>query len=141
MRVHAFKMGRPELHKLTIIYDISGDQLRFFSPSFVSQLTKRVSLEKNHYPEVVKRAIICNVSSTFSTIWDLFSRLLDEGSRKKVQFYSANQLPHALFEIVAPEQLPSFLGGTLVDEFGNGDCHGIISPGGSLPFLYQYHVL
>ncbi len=122
-------------HQLTVIIDLIGRV--HISPSVLSLLKTRARLEEDHYPEVVRRIFLINVPAAFTAIWQVVAYFLDEGTRTKFQLLSSSYLG-TLLQFVAAEQLPGFLGGSLVDANGDPECASIVSPGGTHLALLLY---
>jgi hypothetical protein len=106
-------------------------------PSVLSLLQARTRLEEDHYPTVgvVRRVILVNVPAAGAGLWGIASYFVDEGTRNTFTLLSSDFLP-TLQRFVTLDQLPAFLGGTLVDAHGDGECKGIVTPGGPVPLPF-----
>ena len=54
MRAACAALGK-DRHKMTVIVDLKGYNMRLASPSTLAVLHKRTRLEEDHYPEARKR--------------------------------------------------------------------------------------
>lgn len=79
---------------------------------------------------------IVNAPMLFTAIWAIIKPWLDEKTQKKITIIGSS-FKEKLLELVAPENLPEFLGGTCVCE--GGDCLakniGVWNPTGKKPLF------
>ena len=134
MREASAALGRNR-HKMTVIVDLRGYNMRLASPSTLAVLHKRTRLEEDHYPEVVRRIFIINTPSLFMSCWGIVAYFMDEGTRNKVQLLGASFFS-TLAKYIAPDNLPAFLGGQLADCRGDPECRSIVSEGGLVPLAF-----
>merc|ERR1712151_908723 len=69
------------VHKFTVVEDLAGwswEHMRI-----LRRLQRIVKVYEDHCPEVLKRVIVVNPPSMFSTLWNVGSTVLDEGTRRK----------------------------------------------------------
>jgi hypothetical protein len=69
----------------------------------------------------------------------MISVLLDEGTRAKLQFLSADYVT-TLLTLVPARHVPANLGGLLVDADQNHSCPGIVGPGGLVPLGFRVNM-
>ena len=70
---------------------------------------------------------IVNAPTLFTGIWAVVKGFLDEKTRKKIHI-KGGSYQKELFELVAPENLPSFLGGTCTCEEYGGCLNAELGP-------------
>lgn len=133
MRTACAALGK-DRHKMTVIVDLRGYNMRLASPSTLAVLNKRTRLEEDHYPEVVKRLFLINTPSLFASVWTVVAYFMDEGTRNKVQLLSDTFLP-TMLQFIEPSNVPAFLGGTLTDCRSDAECRSSELPRGAAPPL------
>ncbi len=92
-------------------------------------LKKRVRLEEDNYPEVVRTVSIVNAPAVFTAIWAVVSKFLDDGTRAKMSIHGTSFQKEVAAKGVNVQSLPAELGGSLVN-------HGIHLPTGPIPPHY-----
>eukprot|EP01068_Selenidium_serpulae_P016857 Selendium_serpulae@DN6329_c0_g1_i3.p2 len=99
--------GTPVDQTLTVL-DLQGLNLMTHFTKQTRGLVRQVtSLSQNFYPELLGQMIIVNAPTYFTMVWNFVKPLLDEKTVAKISFGSEK-----LRELVDPDQLPMFLGGT-----------------------------
>ena len=111
-----------------IIVDARG--LSLSTLRHISIIKTVASIGPPYYPEGTHRVLVVNAPRIFAAAWALVSPLLPTRTRNKVSILSASATPAALDEVVAPEQLPAFLGGTKPEEEGTV-CQALPVPFGA----------
>jgi len=134
MREASAALGK-DRHKMTVLVDLKGYNMRLASSSTLAVLHKRTRLEEDNYPEVVKRLFLINTPSLFASAWGIVAFFMDEGTRNKVQLVGADYLGTVL-KYVESGNVPSFLGGSLADCRGDAECRSIVAPGGLVPLAF-----
>lgn len=86
------------------VADISVDVI-----SFLKQSTEVMDL---HYPNRVRRLVICNAPYWFSSVWGMVASILPESVRRKISIIADVR---GLDAFIAPEERPAQYGGTGVD--------------------------
>jgi len=69
------------------------------------------SIGSDYYPEIMGNMYIVNAPMFFTGVWAVVKGFIDEKTRKKIHILGS-KYHKELNELVAPENLPSFLGGT-----------------------------
>jgi hypothetical protein len=98
------------LQTLTIL-DIKGiglSQLNSRVREFIS-VTSKIASE--NYPEILGAMYIVNSPTVFPMIWNAIKGMIDPGTRAKTHVINAKHTKEKLLEVIAPDQLPFFLGG------------------------------
>jgi hypothetical protein len=75
---------------------------------------------------------IVNTPAMFASVWGVVKMFMDQGTVDKLQLLGSNYMP-TLLNYVDIDVIPKFLGGNLVDQFGDPECKAMISPGGVVP--------
>ena len=99
------------LQTLTIL-DIRGiglSQLNSRVREFISVTSKIAS---DNYPEILGTMYIVNSPAVFPMIWNAVKGMIDPGTRAKTHVVNVKQTTDKLLEVIAPDQLPFFLGGS-----------------------------
>lgn len=117
-------------HKMTVVVDLNGMSMSHATPSVYGALKKRVRLEEDNYPEVVRTVSIVNAPAVFTAIWAVVSKFLDNGTRAKMSIHGTSFHKEVTGRGVNVQSLPAELGGGLVD-------HGIHLPTGPIPAHYM----
>jgi hypothetical protein len=81
MRTQSARAGA-DRHKMSVIVDIKGFSMRHMSSATLNVLKKRVRLEEDNYPEVVKRVFLVNVPAAFAATWGIIKYFLDDGKNR-----------------------------------------------------------
>eukprot|EP00667_Euglena_gracilis_P014210 EG_transcript_14713 len=122
--LHLTKLQTAKLHRpifqFTYVLDLKGYKLSHLHQPIFSALKVIIENDKRHYPETTCHAFVVNAPSIVTVAWNIISPLLDQRTREKVRILGSNYHP-ALEKVIAPAQLPIFLG---------GECE---CPGGCVP--------
>lgn len=116
-------------HKMTVVVDLSGISMGHATSAVYGALKKRVRLEEDNYPEVVRTVSIVNAPAVFTAIWAVVSKFLDDGTRAKMSIHGTSFHKDVEGKGVNVKSLPAELGGDLVN-------HGIHLPTGPIPPHY-----
>jgi hypothetical protein len=95
-------------HIMTIV-DIKGISFRDLSTDVISFIKENSDTIDNYYPLRVKRLIIINVPSWFSSVWSVITSVLPQAVRDKIHILHGID---GLDEIVAEAERPVEYGGT-----------------------------
>lgn len=70
--------------------------------------------QETHFPEVSGNFLIVNAPTIFSMVWAAVKPMISSGLRQKMELYCHGHagVKERLLELVAPENLPEFLGGS-----------------------------
>lgn len=112
-------------HKMNCIVDMAGLAMRHATPAVYAAIQKRVRLEEDNYPEVVRTVSLVNAPAFFTGIWAIVSVFLDEGTRNKISIHGSKFSAALEAKGIDVASLPDVLGGSTTD-------HGI-HLGGVLP--------
>eukprot|EP01138_Halocafeteria_seosinensis_P015907 gb/GECG01016233.1/.p1 GENE.gb/GECG01016233.1/~~gb/GECG01016233.1/.p1 ORF type:complete len:275 (+),score=36.46 gb/GECG01016233.1/:1-825(+) len=113
--------------KMTAIIDLQNLSTKMATSSVFSVLKKRIRLEEDNYPEVVRRVLLVRAPKAFSFIWGLASSFLDKGTLDKLKVLGSSYL-ETVGKYVDIDRLPDFLGGKEKDY--------TICDGGNVPYSY-----
>ncbi|CUV06571.1 unnamed protein product [Cryptosporidium hominis] len=95
------------------IIDMSGFNMGKFDGNCRKVIKELVSISQNYYPELLGKMIVINAPSIFGIIWNFLKPLIDERTAKKISVYThSDDWKSVLFDLVDPDQLPKFLGGS-----------------------------
>lgn len=95
---------------LTIL-DLEGFSMKMMSKQTYDFIKIASSIAQDYYPEMLGQMFIVNAPTLFSMLWSTVKKFVDEKTRNKIQIMN-NKYQAALLELVDPENLPHFLGGT-----------------------------
>ncbi len=93
-----------------IVVDLTGFSMSTMRHVMIIKQVMKVG--PNVFPEGASKVLIVNAPRVFAAAWRIVSPWLPQRSRDKCSLVSCRATPAALDEIIAPEQLPKFLGGT-----------------------------
>jgi len=106
------------------ILDLQGLKFEVVTNSTVLKLVQAIARDQEkHFPSVMSTMIIVNAPAVFSIAWKGIKPWLDPRTVNCIEIFSSSQFALAqerLLELVAPEELPSFLGGCCCK--CEGDC-------------------
>lgn len=112
----SIKMNKPVEQLLTIV-DLRGFTLSQINSKLKAFLTAMSSVTQNYYPELLGKLLFINASAFFSVLWQILSPLLDAKTLSKITVISSKTESRSrVLELVDPEQIPMFLGGTCPDD-------------------------
>lgn len=95
------------------IIDMSGFNMSKFDGNCRKVIKELVNISQNYYPELLGKMIVINAPSIFGIIWNFLKPLIDDRTAKKISIYTHNDdWKSVLFDLVDPDQLPKFLGGS-----------------------------
>ena len=134
MRRVCDKLGKSR-HKMTCIIDCGGVSMRHLSAATLGVLKRRVRLEEDNYPEVVKRVFLVNTPALFATVWGVIKVFMDPGTTDKMRILGSGYMP-ILREFVDDAVIPAYLGGGLRDGDGDAECKSLVCGGGLVPLAY-----
>ncbi|GIX63327.1 phosphatidylinositol/phosphatidylcholine transfer protein [Babesia caballi] len=124
MPAASIQYGKPVEQLLTIV-DLRGFSLSQINSKLRSFLTAMSSVTQNYYPELLGKLLFINASALFSALWQVLSPLLDAKTLSKITVISSKTESRArVCELVDPDQLPMFLGGTRPDDSWMGSNFG-----------------
>jgi len=98
--------------RLRVVVDLQGYAMSTLRHAGIIQAVMKVGPQV--FPEGASKVLLVNAPRVFAAAWKVVSPWLPQRSRDKCSVISSSATPAALDECIAPEQLPDFLGGTLV---------------------------
>lgn len=101
---------------LTIL-DLGGSSTKLMKKTVYNFIKLASGVAQDYYPEILGRMFIINTPMLFSVAWKVIRPWLDERTQKKIST-EGSKYQKKLLELVAPENLPEFLGGTCNCEGG-----------------------
>ena len=111
--------GRP-LTRLTIIEDAEGlDLIRtIFSRRLMDAFGEVMRIDRENYPQTVKKFLVIRVPRIFEAIWNVIARMLDPTAVARTSFSSPTRYVQHLSEVVDLEVLPE----EIVPGVGKGEA-------------------
>lgn len=112
----SLKSGK-RIEQLLTILDLRGLQMAHMNIKLKAFLNAMSVVTQNYYPELLGKLLFVNANAMFSALWAIFSALLDKKTLGKISVISSKTESRArILELVDPDQLPEFLGGTQSDD-------------------------
>lgn len=108
--------GFPVEQTLTIL-DLGGSSMKLMSKKVINFVKIASSVCQDYYPEILGRMFLVNTPTLFSMAWKIIKGFVDKKTQKKIAT-EGSRYQRKLLELVAPENLPDFLGGTCNCEGG-----------------------
>lgn len=112
--------GVPVEQSLTIL-DLGGSSTKLMKKSVYNFVKLASSIAQDYYPEILGRMFIVNSPTLFSIAWKVIKPWIDERTQKKITI-EGSKYQKKLLELVDPENLPDFLGGSCVCRGGCLNC-------------------
>ena len=104
------------------IFDLTdGSVSKLASRNCLNLLKLGAKVAQDYYPETMGACYIVNAPMTFVALYAIIKGFLDERTRSKVRIVGSNYRP-TLLEVISPENLPDFLGGTCTCSHVEGGC-------------------
>eukprot|EP01130_Rhizamoeba_saxonica_P000669 TRINITY_DN10611_c0_g1_i1.p1 TRINITY_DN10611_c0_g1~~TRINITY_DN10611_c0_g1_i1.p1 ORF type:complete len:410 (-),score=121.72 TRINITY_DN10611_c0_g1_i1:35-1237(-) len=101
---------------LTSIMDITGVGMSHTYSGGVTFIKRVSTIDKDNYPETVRRVYFTNVGSVFGLVYNAVKPFLDPSTLKKIFFLTSKKVYGELSLIADDDQIPDYLGGSLVVE-------------------------
>eukprot|EP00668_Euglena_longa_P017243 GGOE01021611.1.p1 GENE.GGOE01021611.1~~GGOE01021611.1.p1 ORF type:complete len:717 (-),score=190.05 GGOE01021611.1:260-2410(-) len=150
--VWVFELLREDMEKLheqtrgaspsyiTFVYDLEGFEYGNQVPvsTLLAVAQRLFGLLNLNYPETIHRILIVRAPWLFSSLWAVLKPLIPKELLEKMPLSGGGKLSKVvqnLTHTVPPNQIPKFLGGTLVDADGDEECRYTVGPSG--PFLHD----
>jgi len=123
---------------LTFIYDLEGFEYANQMPvqSLMAVAQQMFHTMNVNYPELVHRILIIRAPWLFSSLWSVFKPMIPKDLLTKMPLTGGGDVKKTVQNItptMALDQIPKFLGGTMVDRTGDPECRQSIGPQG--PFM------
>ncbi|KAI8364117.1 CRAL-TRIO domain-containing protein [Blakeslea trispora] len=115
------KAAGRHINRETIIFDCTGmgwHQLHMPALNFIRAIA---DCDQQYYPETLNKFFLVNAPGAFVYVWKIVKAWLDPGTIAKIQILGADY-KEALLKQIAPENLPSFLGGECTCDHMDGGC-------------------
>eukprot|EP00928_Gymnodinium_smaydae_P049578 TRINITY_DN33294_c0_g1_i1.p1 TRINITY_DN33294_c0_g1~~TRINITY_DN33294_c0_g1_i1.p1 ORF type:complete len:468 (+),score=79.63 TRINITY_DN33294_c0_g1_i1:69-1406(+) len=115
-----------------VIMDLAGfgvDQAQFRAAYRLSKIIKNRTFLLT---ETTKIVLLTNAPAAFVKAWQLFSYLLDEGTKGKCKVVAPEETLDLLCKYIDPALLPAYLGGRR-HEGDDPECRRLLAPGGPAP--------
>jgi len=93
------------------IMDLKDASMKLFSSKVRALVQLASKIGQDYYPEIMGQMFIVNAPMLFTGVWAVIKGFLDEKTRNKIKILGGN-FKKELLEVVEPENLPDFLGGT-----------------------------
>jgi len=126
------KFGHP-VEQVIYIMDLKGIGTKHLWVNGLEVFQEIARLVETHTPEIVYRVYVLNAPALFPTIYQLIKPVIDERTANKVHIFSDHGWKEALLEIIDPDQLPEYYGGTVRGPDGDPKCTHAIRFGGDVP--------
>ncbi|GAX78312.1 hypothetical protein CEUSTIGMA_g5754.t1 [Chlamydomonas eustigma] len=102
------KLAEKKIVAATVILDLAGLGLFSFNQVTRTLLTTLAKIDQDYYPESLGIMFIINTPFIFKTIWAFVNPMLEERTRKKIDYLST------VAEVIPVENLPTIFGGKSV---------------------------
>lgn len=115
------KMAGRHINRETVIFDCTGmgwHQLHMPALAFIRAIAE---CDQSYYPETLNKFFLVNAPTAFVYVWKIVKAWLDPGTLEKIQILGSDYQASLLTQI-APENLPTFLGGQCTCAHISGGC-------------------
>jgi hypothetical protein len=109
------RMGHT-VHRMCNIVDMTGASSRLASRKAMDIFKLIAAVDQDNYPETMGATYVVNAPWVFTAVWAVVSPMLGARTQRKVQVFGDSGYTARLLEYIAPESLPTFLGGVDVDD-------------------------
>ncbi|XP_014615121.1 PREDICTED: SEC14-like protein 2 [Polistes canadensis] len=122
--------------KITVIYDLEGFNLKpyLWRPATETIISSLQIYEAN-YPEILKMCFLINAPKMFSFAFSIAKKFLNDYTISKLKMFKPDPTKWgpAILELISPDQIPAYYGGTLKDPDGNPRLRTKLCLGGKIP--------
>lgn len=113
--------GYPVEQTMTIL-DLGGASMKLLSKRVYGFVKLLSGVAQDYYPEILGNMFIVNSPMLFSGAWAMIKPWLDKRTQQKITIVGKNYREQ-LFNLVDPQNLPSFLGGSCLCPNGCLNSH------------------
>lgn len=99
---------------------MNGAAMKIMNNKVYGLIKMASKIGQDYYPEIMGQMFIVNTPMLFTGVWAVVKGFLDEKTRNKIKI-CGHKYQKDIFEVVAPENLPDFLGGSCTCE-DRGGC-------------------
>jgi len=122
----------PKCMYMTVVVDLAGLGIQHLNLALLRKFHKNVRISQDHFPELVRRAIVVRAPRIFTRIWAIVQHFFDEGTRKKIRIAGDADTIAVLSEWIDKSWIPEGLGGDL-RQGSSPMCAPFIAAGGPVP--------
>ncbi|XP_011506556.1 PREDICTED: SEC14-like protein 4 isoform X2 [Ceratosolen solmsi marchali] len=125
-----------EAGQCTVIFDMENFSLREYMWRPAGELViMLIQMYEANYPEILKICYIINAPKVFSLAFTIAKKFMNEYTLSKIQIYKSDPVKWktAILQVISEDNLPVYLGGTLMDSDGNSRLTSKICQGGRIP--------
>lgn len=112
--------GRP-IRQALVIIDLKGFGLAQFW-ALKSIARRSFDISQSYFPETMGQMLVINAPASFTAIWTIIKPWLSPRTLEKISVLGTDQHHAVLQDLVPPENLPTFLGGTCTCDGARGGC-------------------
>ncbi|OAE20246.1 hypothetical protein AXG93_3960s1370 [Marchantia polymorpha subsp. ruderalis] len=98
----------PNTHNFLTVVDLKGIGVKNLDSK---SLLVAFEVLQNHYPDRIDKIFMVNAPLIFNGLWKVVSKLIDEGTKKKIIFLNNKNLTETLLKEIDAEFLPKDYGG------------------------------
>jgi len=120
------KAGKPLDFGIIVVQDIADLGFKHTYTPAVNVVKTIAKLDKDHYPEILRKFMLINAPTIFTLFWKIFKPLLDPRTVEKTQIFGRTGYLEELEKEFPRDRLPTIVGGTCKDH-GENAC---MPPGG-----------
>lgn len=104
---------RPDLPNRAVgVLDMTGLSISKATKPVMDFYQFMGACDEANYPETMEKVILVNAGTVFTTLWKVAKHFFAEEIRQKIELFGASGWQERLNELIDPDQLPPFLGGT-----------------------------
>lgn len=126
------KTAGPEAADGGILYveDFGGLGMRHFNSAGLNMVKMLSAIDQDHYPETLRKVIVCNAPSVFSALWKVISPWLDAMTKGKIEIFKSTGFLEAVQnEGVSIDDIPIYMGGKNTIQVPEGGVFGNMPDG------------
>lgn len=136
---HTLNSNKKGKYEVIAIFDLEGFKLKDYAWKPAAELIiSLLQIYEQNYPETLRMCYIINAPRVFALAFNVIKKFMNDYTISKIQVYKSE--PHkwkkAIVQLVPPDMLPEWYGGTLVDPDGDPKCPSKVKPGAKVPKSY-----